>query len=105
MRCSSLNQPEVLTMNVVALTHNITDERSEFLEKMPIDDIKTFCKSNGCKITKAYDNDNQLINDIKLKNIKPKRIVFWGTYEDYPELDRLCSKLNIEFITIFPMLV
>ena len=92
-------------MNVIALAHNITDERSEFLENTPIDDIKTFCKSNGYKITKAYDNDNQLINDIKLKNIKPKRIVFWGTYEDYPELDRLCSKLNIEFITIFPMLV
>ena len=54
-------------MNVIALTHNITDERSEFLENTPIDDIKTFCKSNGYKITKAYDNDNQLINDIKLK--------------------------------------
>ncbi|UXV32214.1 MULTISPECIES: hypothetical protein [Staphylococcaceae] len=67
-------------MNVIALTHNITDERSEFLENTPIDDIK-------------------------LKNIKPKRIVSWGTYEDYSELDRLCSKLNIEFITIFPMLV
>ncbi len=105
MRCSSLNQLEELTMNVIVLAHNITDERSEVLESMPIDDVKSFCKSNGCKITKYYDDDSQLINDIKLKNIKPKRIVFWGIYEDYSELDRLCSKRKIEFITIFPMLV
>lgn len=92
-------------MNVITLAHNITDERAEFLESMPIDDIKTFCKSNGYKITKAYDDDSQLINDIKLKNIKPKRIVFWGIYEDYPELVRFCSKRKIEFITIFPILL
>ena len=67
MRCSSLNQLEELTMNVIVLAHNITDERSEVLESMPIDDIKSFCKSNGCKITKYYDDDSQLINDIKLK--------------------------------------
>ena len=31
-------------MNVIVLAHNITDERSEVLESMPIDDIKSFCK-------------------------------------------------------------
>lgn len=104
MRCSSLNQPEVLTMNVVALAHNITDEREDYLDK-PIDAVRAYCKEHGYKITKNYNDDNQLINDIKLKHVKPKRIVFWGIYEDYPKLVRLCSKRKIEFITIFPMLV
>nr|AOQ25930.1 hypothetical protein [Mammaliicoccus sciuri] len=100
-----LNHTEELTMNVIALVHEIKDERPDFLESMPIDDVKSFCKANGYKITKVYDDDGQLINDIKLKKIRPKRIVFWGTYEDYPELDRLCNKLGINLITIFPMLV
>lgn len=92
-------------MNTIALAHEITDERCEVLKSLPIDDVKSFCKEKGYKITKVYDDDSQLINDIKLKNIRPKRIVFWGTYEDYPELDRLCNKLGINLITIFPMLV
>lgn len=92
-------------MNTIALTHNITDERLEGLEVLPIDDVKSFCKANGYKITKVYYDDSQLINDIELKRIRPRRIVFWGTYEDYPELDRLCNKLGINLITIFPMLV
>lgn len=104
MRCSSLNQPEVLTMNIVALAHNITDEREVYLDE-PIDTVKAYCKEHGYKITKDYNDDNQLINDIKLKHVKPKRIVFWGIYEDYPELEQICSKRKIEFITIFPKLV
>ncbi len=92
-------------MNTIAFAHEITDERYEVLESLPIDDVKSFCKANGYKITKVYDDDSQLINDIELKRIRPKRIVFWGTYEDYPELDRLCNKLGINLITIFPMLV
>ena len=75
MRCSSLNQPEVLTMNVVALAHNITDEREAYLDE-PIDTVRAYCKEHGYKITKDYNDDNQLINDIKLKHVKPKRIVF-----------------------------
>ena len=104
MRCSSLNQPEVLTMNVVALAHNITDEREVYLDE-PIDTVKAYCKEHGYKITKDYNYYIQLINDIKLKHVKPKRIVFWGIYEDYPELEQICSKRKIEFITIFPKLV
>ncbi|MBZ8162535.1 recombinase family protein [Mammaliicoccus sciuri] len=92
-------------MNTIAFAHEITDERYEVLESLPIDDVKSFCKEKDYKITKVYDDDSQLINDIKLKKIRPKRIVFWGTYEDYPELDRLCNKLGINLITIFPMLV
>ena len=75
MRCSSLNQPEVLTMNVVALAHNITDEREVYLDE-PIDTVKAYCKEHGYKITKDYNADNQFINDIKLNHVKPKRIVF-----------------------------
>lgn len=92
-------------MNVIVLAHDITDARYEALESLPIDEVTTFCKANSYKITKVYDDDSQLIADIKLKKIKPKRIVFWGIYDDYPELDRLCNKLGINFITIFPMLV
>ncbi|UXU52561.1 recombinase family protein [Staphylococcus arlettae] len=90
-------------MNVIVLAHNITDEREAYLDE-PIDTVRTYCKKHSYKITKDYNDDNQLINDIKLKHVKPKRIVFWGIYEDYPELYRLCSKRKIEFITIFPML-
>lgn len=92
-------------MNTIAFAHEITDERYEVLESLPLDDVKIFCKANGYKITKVYYDDSQLINDIELKRIRPRRIVFWGTYEDYPELDRLCNKLGINLITIFPMLV
>lgn len=92
-------------MNTIAFAHEITDERYKVLESLPIDDVKSFCKEKDYKITKVYDDDSQLINDIKLKKIRPKRIVFWGTYEDYPELDRLCNKLGINLITIFPLLV
>ena len=104
MRCSSLNQPEELTMNVIVLAHDITDEREVYLDE-PIDTVKAYCKEHGYKIKKDYDDDSQLINDIKLKNIKPKRIVFWGIYEDYPKLVKLCSTRGIELITTFPMLV
>ena len=104
MRCSSLNQPEELTMNVIVLAHNITDEREAYLDE-PIDTVKAYCKEHGYKITKDYNDDNQLINDIKLKHVKPKRIVFWGIYEDYPKLVKLCSTRGIELITTFPMLV
>ena len=92
-------------MKVIALAHNITDEREDHLDKQPIDTVRAYCKEHGYKITKDYNDDNQLINDIKLKHVKPKRIVFWGTYEDYPELEQICSKRKIEFITIFPKLV
>ncbi|WP_210123373.1 MULTISPECIES: hypothetical protein [unclassified Staphylococcus] len=91
-------------MNVVALAHNITDEREDYLDK-PIDAVRAYCKEHGYKITKDYNDDNQLINDIKLKHVKPKRIVFWGIYEDYPKLVRLCSTRGIELITTFPKLV
>ncbi|PKI12180.1 hypothetical protein CW743_09015 [Staphylococcus shinii] len=91
-------------MNVIALAHNITDEREDYLDK-PIDAVRAYCKEHGYKITKDYNDDNQLINDIKLKHVKPKRIVFWGIYEDYPKLVRLCSTQGIELITTFPMLV
>ncbi len=76
MRCSSLNQSEELTMNVIVLAHNITDEREDHLDKQPIDTVRAYCKEHGYKITKDYNDDNQLINDIKLKHFKPKRIVF-----------------------------
>ena len=104
MRCSSLNQPEELTMNVIVLAHNITDEREAYLDE-PIDTVRAYCKEHGYKITKAYDDDSQLINDIKLKHVKPKHIVFWGIYEDYPKLVRLCSTRGIELIPTFPILV
>jgi hypothetical protein len=38
MLCSSLNQPEELTMNVIVLAHNITDEREAYLDE-PIDTV------------------------------------------------------------------
>lgn len=104
MRCSSLNQPEELIMNVIVLAHNVTDEREAYLDE-PIDTVRAYCKEHGYKITKDYNDDNQLINDIKLNHVKPKRIVFWGIYEDYPKLVRLCSTRGIELITTFPMLV
>ncbi|HBC4217056.1 TPA: hypothetical protein KEO10_000881 [Staphylococcus aureus] len=92
-------------MNVIVLAHNITDEREDHLDKQPIDTVRAYCKEHGYKITKDYNDDNQLINDIKLKHFKPKRIVFWCIYEDYPKLVRLCSTRGIELITTFPMLV
>ncbi|AWI43322.1 hypothetical protein ACQ3HR_09820 [Staphylococcus cohnii] len=91
-------------MNVIVLAHNITDEREAYLDE-PIDTVRAYCKEHSYKITKDYNDDNQLINDIKLKHVKPKRIVFWGIYEDYPKLVKLCSTRGIELITIFPMLV
>ncbi|EOB8002598.1 MAG: hypothetical protein E7E91_12255 [Staphylococcus aureus] len=63
-------------MNVIVLAHNITDEREDHLDKQPIDTVRAYCKEHGYKITKDYNDDNQLINDIKLKHFKPKRIVF-----------------------------
>ncbi|MBF2758297.1 hypothetical protein ISO29_11455 [Staphylococcus haemolyticus] len=92
-------------MKVIALAHNITDEREDHLDKQPIDTVREYCKNNGLKITKIYNEESTLVDDINDNHIKPKRVVFWGTYEDYPKLDKLCSKRKIKFITIFPMLV
>lgn len=104
MRCSSLNQPEELTMNVIVLAHNITDEREAYLDE-PIDTVRTYCKKHGYKIAKVYDEESTLVDDIKDNHIKTESIVFWGLHHDYPELKKLCSKRDIELITIFSMLV
>ncbi|MFB2286136.1 recombinase family protein [Staphylococcus aureus] len=91
-------------MNVVALAHNITDEREEYLDK-PIEAVRAYCKKHGYKITKIYDEESNLVDDINDNLFKAESIVFWGVHHDYPKLKKLCSKRKIEFITIFPMLV
>lgn len=91
-------------MNVIALAHNITDEREDYLDK-PIDDVRTYCKKYDYKITKIYEEEGTLVDDINDNLIKAESIVFWGVHHDYPKLKKLCSKQDIDFITIFPMLV
>ncbi|WP_435373758.1 recombinase family protein [Staphylococcus nepalensis] len=72
-------------MNVIALAHNITDEREDYLDE-PIDTLRTYCKKHGYKIAKVYDEESTLVDDIKDNHIKTESIVFWGLHHDYPEL-------------------
>ncbi|MFT2204526.1 recombinase family protein [Staphylococcus chromogenes] len=90
-------------MNVTVLAHNITDERQEFIDQ-PIETVVSYCKNKNYVITKIYDEDNRLINDIKYQKIKPECIVFWGICEDYPKLYQLCNKLNITLMSVFSIL-
>ncbi|EHJ07404.1 recombinase family protein [Staphylococcus simiae] len=92
-------------MNTIALAHHNTDERSELEYPMPIDIVENFCQSHGYKISVVYEDDELLISDIKNQEIQPQYIIFWGEYDDYPELDMLCDELDIDFITVYPELV
>lgn len=84
----------------ITLAHIIEDERLLYLEKTPEEMVQNYCDKKGYLISDSYVDDMLLINDIKQGRVSPTCIIFFGTYEDYPELDNLCSKFNIDFESI-----
>ena len=88
-------------MKTIALAHEITDERVDYLDSLPIDTIEKFCDKNGYKI----DETTQLEDDIIHGSITPSCIIFHGLYEEHNRLESICMNKGIDLISVFEILV
>lgn len=92
-------------MKTIALAHEITDERVDYLDSLPIDTIEEFCDKNGYKIDETYYESTQLEDDIIHGSITPSCIIFHGLYEEYNRLESICMNKGIDLISVFEILV